>query len=52
MTEMIREKENNNDRWQPKDYDVSFPFEEKANRKNVILIVVYLTLLIGSLFTI
>jgi hypothetical protein len=52
MTEIVQNKKNNDNRWQPKDHDVTFPFEEKANKKNVILIVVYLTLLIGSLFTI
>lgn len=55
MTEMIRDKENNNNRWQPKDHNAKMPFEEqveKSNKKNVILIVIYLTLLLGSLFTI
>ncbi len=52
---MIEQENNNNNRWQPKDHNIVFPFEEqieKANKKNVILVVIYLILLIGSLFTI
>ncbi len=52
---MIEQENNSNENWDTKDHNVVFPFEEqieKANKKNVILVVIYLTLLIGSLFTI
>ena len=55
MRKIVKQETDRNQRWQPKDHNVVFPFEEqkeKANKKNVILIIIYLTLLIGSLFTI
>ncbi len=55
MTEMIQKEEKNDERWQPRDHNVNLPFnefKEKDSKKNVILIVIYLTLLIGSLFAI
>lgn len=55
MRKIVEQETNSNQRRQPKDHNVVFPFEdqvEKANKKNVILVVIYLTLLIGSLFTI
>ena len=55
MRKIVEQETDSNQRWQSKDHNVVFPFEEqieKANKKNVILVVIYLTLLIGSLFTI
>ncbi len=46
----------NDDRWQPSDYNVGYPTlpiksdRERANRKKILLVSVYLVLLVGSLF--
>ncbi len=52
MNNLARNEKENNERWQPKDYNFNLPLEEKVDKKNIILIVIYLTLLIGSLFAI
>jgi len=55
MTEMIQKEEKNDKRWLPKDHKFIYPFEEQkqqANKKNIILVIVYLILLLGSLFVI